>query len=450
LFEAGQTLTGTGVRLGMNAEGVLRPGGKVLFVPGLLPGEEAEVRVDTVQKRFAFGSIVHLVSESEDRVSPPCAYYGECGGCSCQHMRYEAQLEFKQGQVDDCLRRVGGLDAGVENAVGMDNPWRYRNKTRYQVGASGDVPVVGFFARGSRRLIPVDDCLISHPEASVAAGVFRNWMSRNCNGDDVRLFSGLTVQVSSRNDVSVTVECERGGFPRESELVEGLSAALPSLCHVGITLPGGDCEDQENPAFRSLFGAGPFQESLGGLEMTLSPGSFLQVNHEICGKLYHYVLEQATLGIGDTVADLYCGAGALSLMAARRCARVAGVELSGQAVRDARRNAEANGIQNASFHRGFAEEAFPRMVAEGFSPDTVLLDPPRKGAHPALLRGIADARPETVIYVSCHPPSQARDAAALCGMGYRVAAARPFDMFCQTAEVENVLTFKSTQEAGHA
>ncbi|NLE21035.1 MAG: class I SAM-dependent RNA methyltransferase, partial [Clostridiales bacterium] len=136
MFEAGQTLTGTGVRLGMNAEGVLRPGGKVLFVPGLLPGEEAEVRVDTVQKRFAFGSIVHLVSESEDRVSPPCAFYGECGGCSCQHMRYEAQLEFKQGQVDDCLRRVGGLDAGVENAVGMDNPWRYRNKTRYQVGAS--------------------------------------------------------------------------------------------------------------------------------------------------------------------------------------------------------------------------------------------------------------------------------------------------------------------------
>ena len=170
---------------------------------------------------------------------------------------------------------------------------------------------------------------------------------------------------------------------------------------------------------------------------------------------------QAALAAGD--AESLCveahglkgalrhiGAGALSLMAARRCARVAGIELSGQAVRDARRNAEANDVRNASFHQGFAEEAFPRMVAEGFSPDAVLLDPPRRGAHPALLRGIADARPKTVVYVSCHPPSQARDAAALCGMGYRVAAARPFDMFCQTAEVENVLTFKSTQEAGHA
>lgn len=450
MFERGQTLKGVAERLGMNAEGVMRQAGKVLFVPGLLPGEEAEVRVESSRSRYATGSLVHLLHASADRVSPPCAHYADCGGCSCQHMRYEAQLAFKRGQVSDVLRRVGGLDVRVEETIGAASPWRYRNKTRFQIDWTGGVPRIGFFARGSRRLAAVDDCLISHPDACRSAGVFQRWMRQDGQINTKLMPTSLTVQVSSLGHVSVLAACELGGLQGEESLVHALATGLPSLCYVGLARKVEGADGNESAAIRTLYDKEPFREEMDGLSLTLSPGSFLQVNHEICARLYHYALSQATLREADTVADLYCSAGALSLMAARLCARVEGVELSARATADARHNAEASGIRNAAFHQGFAEIVFPKMLAEGFAPDAVLLDPPRRGAHPDLLKAIAAARPRTVVYISCHPPSQARDAAILCSMGYRVSAAQPFDMFCQTAEVENVLTFNQTQEAGYA
>jgi tRNA/tmRNA/rRNA uracil-C5-methylase (TrmA/RlmC/RlmD family) len=203
LFERGQTLKGVAERLGMNAEGVMRQAGKVLFVPGLLPGEEAEVRVESSRNRYATGSLVHLLHASADRVSPPCAHYADCGGCSCQHMRYEAQLAFKRGQVSDVLRRVGGLDVRVEETIGAASPWRYRNKTRFQIDWTGGVPRIGFFARGSRRLAAVDDCLISHPDACRSAGVFQRWMRQDGQINTKLMPTSLTVQVSSLGHVSV-------------------------------------------------------------------------------------------------------------------------------------------------------------------------------------------------------------------------------------------------------
>ncbi len=432
--------------LGSQGEGICRGLGQVLFVPGALPGEMIRVRVQKVTKSIAYGKLLEVLEASPDRISPPCPHFGRCGGCSLQHLSYQAQLEAKGRHVQDCLQRIGKLSITVPPAIGMDHPWRYRNKTALPVQSLEGQPHAGYYAPRSHRLIPVAECLIAHPACDTATNTVISWMraqgvSAFQDEDRQGLVRHIITRVNTKDEVMVTLAINGQPLPHADLLISMLKSSLPGFHSLHITrqIAGDNVILGEDS--HKLFGAEPFYDEACGLRFELSPLSFFQVNSLISQRMYQDAIAMAELSARDTVIDLYSGAGAITLLAARHCHRAMGIEIVPQAVANARVNARLNGISNVSFLQGAAEELLPRMQAEGLHGDVIFLDPPRKGAHPDVLNAIVQAQPRRIIYISCHPASQARDAALLVEMGYQLVSCQPYDMFCQTAEVENLLCF---------
>ena len=445
------TLTCQVERFGVNGEGIIRYEGQVVFVPFALPGEKIILRVQKVTKTHAFGKLLEVLEPSLSRTAPPCPYYFRCGGCSVQHMSYETQLSFKRETVFDCLSRIGSVIQPVNPVIRMIDPWRYRNKTAMPVALTEDGPAAGYYAYRSHRLIPVESCLIAHPSSDTAAGCVTRWM-REYGIAPYEEMSGMGLvrhiitRNTGRNEVMVTLAINGKGIPHQDELVESLKESMLNISSLCLTSQ----EQRDNVIlgqdYRVVYGSRILVERISGLDFELSPLSFAQVNSEIRDKMYAWVLSEAGINKDVCLLDLYCGAGTISLLSAKQTGRVIGVELSSQSVIDAMENARRNGITNAEFYHGRAEDVLPGLIESGLCPDVVILDPPRKGTHSAVLSSIGQAAPRKIIYISCQPATQARDAAVLVGLGYRITASQPFDMFPQTAEIENVLTFERNNE----
>ena len=432
---------------GQDAQGVCRHEGMAVFVPGLLPGESARVRIVKPEKRYAFGRVEALLSESSDRAAPFCPIYKRCGGCSCQHMTYETSLRFKQDQVQQLLARVGGLDITVPPVIGMDKPFAYRNKGAYPVGEIHGRPVCGFFAPRSHDLIPLPEggCPIQRADSHAATQAALAWMRETgARAYDEATGKGLVRHVMTRATtdgglMAVLVVTGRD-IPRADRLIARMREAVPGLLSLCLSINARRTNVILGEEIHTLWGAPVVQDTLHGLRFAVSPLSFFQVNPEQTEKLYRLALECAQLTGEETVVDAYCGAGTISLMLARHAGRVVGIEIVAPAVQDAEENARRNGIANATFIAGATEEVLPRLVADGLRPDVIVLDPPRKGCEEAVLRAILAARPDRVVYVSCGAPTLARDAKILCEGGYRAEAVQCVDMFCWTGAVETVMS----------
>lgn len=432
--------------LGTQGEGICRGTGQVLFVPYALPGETVRVRVQKVAKSLAHGRLLEVLTPSSERVNPPCPYFARCGGCALQHLAYQEQLTHKARQIQDVLQRVGRMDLSVPQAVGLDNPWRYRNKTALPVQEIGGQPQAGYYAARSHRLVPVTACLIAHPACDTATQAAISWMreyevSAFTEEKNSGLIRHIITRVNARDEAMVTLAINGERIPHASELIEGLKRALPGFHSLHLTFQTTGDNVILGEISQKLYGEGSFVDWACDLAFELSPLSFFQVNHTVSQRMYEQALLWADLQPDDTAVDLYSGAGAITLLAAGRCKRAVGIEISPQAVDNARSNALRNRVANASFHQGEAESLLPRMLEAGLAADVVFLDPPRKGAHPDALRAIAKANPRRIVYISCHPASQARDGAMLHELGYQATQCQPFDMFCQTAQVENVICF---------
>lgn len=432
-------------RLGAELEGVCRWEGMAVFVPGLLPGETAPVRIVKVQPRFAFGRLAGAPeAPSPERRAPDCPAYPRCGGCAGRHMSYAATLAAKRQQVEDCFRRIGRIEIDVPPVLGMDDPSAYRNKTALPVGGEAGAPRLGFFAPRSHALIPIDRCPNAAPPANALCEAFLRWMkaARIAPYDEAAhagLVRHLVIRVNRRGQAIVTVVVNGGGLPHADELADEL---FP-LGAVSLVL-------NENRArtnvifgekFRVLRGQAELTDTLCGLTFELSPGAFFQVNPAQTEKLYRTAAEFAALTPEDAVCDVYCGAGTITLMMAKRCRAALGIEVVPEAIANARRNAARNGVANAEFRVGAAEETLPRLVAEGFSADVIVVDPPRKGLDPAVIAAMARAAPKRIVYVSCNVATMARDAALLRDAGYPLRRVQPVDMFCWTSGVETVGLF---------
>ena len=432
-------------KLGAEMEGVCRLDGMPVFVPGLLPGEEADVRIVKAEKRYAFGRMESPPAlPSADRRDPGCPAWPRCGGCSCRHMKYEATLEGKRQQVRDCFERIGGIRLDVPPVLGMECPFAYRNKTSLPCGGTAEAPVLGFYAPRSHAVIPAASCPNAMEPAGEIAEAFLAWMRKNRvepyrEESHTGLIRHLVIRVSREGKSMVTVAANGSRLPHP----EDLAGALKPLGTVSLW----QNENTERTnvilsgRFRLLDGQETLPDTLCGLRFELSPASFFQVNPVQTEKLYAAALDFAALQPEETVCDVYCGAGTITLAAASRCASAVGIEIVPAAVENAKRNAERNGIRNAEFHTGPAEELLPRMVREGLRCDAVLVDPPRKGLEPAVIRAIAEAGPSRVVYVSCNVATQARDAALFLEAGYRAEKVQPVDMFCWTSGIENVCRF---------
>ena len=431
--------------LGADMEGVCRADGMAVFVPGMLPGETAPVRIVKDSKRFAFGRLESKPTNPADiRREPDCPVYPRCGGCSCRHMTYEATLDAKRQQVQDCFQRIGNLDVTVPPVLGMEHPAEYRNKTALPVGGTADAPCVGFFAPRSHAIIPIDRCQNAMPPADDVSRAVLDWMKVNHvapyqEETHTGLVRHIVTRVNRQHQALVTLAVNGTSIPK----AEYLWQALRPLGVIGLVLN----ENREKTnvilgrTFRTLYGESTLKDVLCGLEFDLSPAAFFQVNPQQTELLYQTALNFAELQPGDRLCDVYCGAGTISLMMAKHCKEVLGIEIVPQAIDNAKQNAQRNGISNADFRCGAAEEVLPALVDEGLRPDVIVIDPPRKGVEPAVIDAIAKAAPRTVVYVSCNVATQARDAALLCERGYRLEKVQPVDMFCWTSGVECVARF---------
>ena len=429
--------------------GVARIDGQVVFVHRALRGEDCDVLILKVLKNTAFGKAVRVYAPSPHRVEPDCPYYGRCGGCDFRHMDREEELEAKRQRVQDALRRIGGSDVTVEGIL-SGAPLHYRNKSQYPVSADGQV---GFYKARSHQVVPVDCCRIQKPQADAAAEALRRYI-RECGVPcyDERTRRGLVrhlyVRTNSAGQSLVCVLVNGKKLPREDTLVSFMRQALPDAVGVVLgvnTQPTGAVLGSE---YRTLWGADVLEDTLCGLSFRLSVPSFYQVNHDMAEVLYDTAVDFAGLTGHETVLDLYCGAGTITQVMARRAARVIGAEIVPEAIESAKANAARMGEAVAAKSRFFcadAGQAATQLATEGLHPDIVMLDPPRKGCDEATLSAVVRMAPRRVVYVSCNPATAARDAAWLEKNGYHTEKVQPVDLFPRTKHCECVLLMSKVQ-----
>lgn len=438
------------IDMGFDGGGIAKPDGFTLFVKGGVTGDRALLRVLKVNKRFGYAKIERLLEPSPQRETPVCPSFGRCGGCQLQHVGYQAQLELKQKLVADNLYKISGFladDYQMDDILGADEAYGYRNKAQFPVGSVDGRLAMGFYAPHSHTLIPLEQCAIQHPQmVSAAQDTLDAMRDFALPPYEEKTHSGLIRQIFVRYGggaqplLICIVANSREKIPHADEIAgrlmaRGDVAGVVQNCNTsrGNTLLG----EQDIP----LAGEKTLEMRACGLSFLVSPHSFFQVNTAQMERLYAQAAAFAGLDGTQTVYDLYCGVGTISLVLAQRAKRVIGVEAVSDAVENARQNAIRNGIENVAFHCGDCPQVVRQLAADGTRPDVVVIDPPRKGCEEALLELIAEMPPERVVYVSCNSATLARDAAYLQSRGFVLDRCRPVDMFPQTGHVETVALF---------
>ena len=421
--------------------GIARVNGAVVFVPHAVRGEEIDLRITKVMKTSCAGEIVKIHNPSPERMEPECPYAGKCGGCAYRHLTYPEELWAKRQRVQDALTSIGGLELTVEEILGAKNPEHYRNKSQYPVGADGSI---GFFQARTHKVVPIRRCLIQTEAADRTAQAVGEWMRRyKISAYDETTGKGLVrhvcVRVNRKGESLCCVVVNGNKVPREPELAAYVTAAVPHT--VGVLLNSNTRRGNVvlGDKYRTLFGRNYLMDTLCGLEFKLSMPSFYQVNRDQAEVLYGKALEFAGLTGNETVLDLYCGIGTITLCLAKAAKRVIGAEIVPPAIRDAKENALRNHVENAEFFCGDAADIAAKLESDGLRPDVVTVDPPRKGLAPEVIASVAAMGPEKVVYVSCDPATLGRDVKIFREFGYEAKRAAAVDMFPGTAHVETVV-----------
>ncbi|MBT2584106.1 23S rRNA (uracil(1939)-C(5))-methyltransferase RlmD [Planococcus sp. ISL-109] len=425
--------------------GVAKVDGYPLFIKEALPGETVTVHVLKTLKSYGFAKLISIEEKSADRIDAPCPVFEICGGCQLQHLSYEGQLKYKEKVVRDAMARLGKLpDVPVHPVKGMDNPWRYRNKSQIPFGQEDGRVVAGFYQPRSHRIADTDICLIQTPEADLLmASLKRNLQDMGIEPYEEKTHRGMLRHVVVRKarvtgELMVVLVTKKKKFPQAERAVELIRTALPEVTSIMQNVN----PEKTNVIFGdetvNLWGKDIIEDQIGDVRFEISARSFYQVNPEQTEVLYGQALDYAGLTGSETVIDAYCGIGTISLFLAQRAKFVMGVEIVPQAIEDAQRNATLNGFTNTLFEAGPAEQVIPRWYKEGKVADVLVVDPPRKGCDEALLQTMLEQRPERIVYVSCNPATLARDLRILEDGGYRTQEVQPVDMFPQTTHVECV------------
>lgn len=427
-------------------EGVGKVEGFPLFIKDTVVGDEAEIKVTKVKKTYGYGRMTRLISPSEYRVEPACPVARQCGGCQLQAMAYEKQLELKREKVKNNLVRIGGLaDVDVEPVIGMEDPFRYRNKTQVPFGRNKEGRIVaGFYAGRTHTIIDQEDCLLAQPICSVILRIMKQFMEEfGIEPYEEQTHTGLVRHVLIRNgyytgQIMVSVIINGTKLPHSEELIRRL-CGIEGMTSISLNVNRERTNVIMGREMVWLYGTPYIEDMIGDIRFQISPLSFFQVNPLQTKKLYDTALSFAGLNGKETVWDLYCGIGTISLFLARHAKMVYGVEVVEPAIEDARRNARENGIENAQFFVGKAEEVLPEKYrTQQVRADVIVVDPPRKGCDAALLETIVSMQPERVVYVSCDSATLARDLKYLTGEGYAVKRVQPVEMFAMGGHVETV------------
>ncbi len=432
-------------------EGIGKIDGYVVFVKDALPGEVVKVILTKLKKNYGYGRLAEIIIPSPSRVVPKCQAAKQCGGCQLQHLSYEKQLEFKEDKIRGCLTKIGKLDMDtieMEPILSMENPFYYRNKAQYPVGKdrNGNI-IAGFYAGRTHHIIDTPHCCIQTPVSSQVLEIVKNFMEQyNITVYDEETQTGLVRHILTRvgfvtEEVMVCLIINGTKLPYQDKLVEHLRT-IQHMTSISLNFNREHTNVILGTEGKTIWGQDTITDYIGGVKYQISPFSFYQVNPVQTKKLYETALSYADLKGDEIVWDLYCGIGTISLFLAQKAKQVYGVEIVPQAIEDAKRNAELNGITNAEFFVGAAEQVLPEKYQESkekMAADVIVVDPPRKGCEQTLLDTIVQMAPKRVIYVSCDPATLARDLRYLAERGYEVKKVRGCDMFGESVHVETVV-----------
>ena len=457
--------------MGVDGEGIGKYEGMTFFVKDAVIGDTIRAGITKLKKNYGYARVQEILEPSPYRVQPECPLYARCGGCQIQAMDYRQQLCYKQKKVRGNLIRIGGfapelIDSVMEEIVGMEQPYRYRNKAQFPIGADRDgMPVAGFYAARTHSIIPVEDCKLGVTQNEQILGAVLSYMRENgVRPYDETTGKGLVRHVLIRygftsKELMVCLVINGETLPQEKKLVDAL-CKIEGMTSISVNINRKNTNVILGEETRTVWGSDYITDQIHlrdcdhdfaltdtAIAYHISPQSFYQVNPVQTEKLYSLALSYAGLTGRETVWDLYCGIGTISLFLAQKAGKVYGVEIVPQAIEDARSNAALNGITNASFFVGKAEEVLPEFYekesrkpdADMLHPDVIVVDPPRKGCDEKCLETMLRMKPERIVYVSCDPATLARDLKILCGGGYELRKVRPVDQFGHTTHVETVV-----------
>ena len=434
--------------------GVARVDGLAVFVTGAVCGERVKIRIAHLGHSAAYGDILEVLQPSPHRRKPECPYFSDCGGCTFWHMDYEEELRAKAGRVTDALNRIGGLDLSPVPITASPAVTGYRNKAQYPVGLVKGKAEAGFFRLRTHQVVPIRQCRIQGTQADAARETVVQWMQKNgVSVYDEKTGKGLVRHIYVRTamatgQVLVCLVINGDGIPAQQQLVENLLKHVNNLNTVCLSIHKKPGNAVLGDKFMNLYGPGYIEDVLCGLRFRLSPRSFYQVNRDGAELLYGKALEFAGLTGSETVLDLYCGTGTITLALSKQAGRVIGVEIVEQAIRDAKENAERNHVENAEFICADASNAAKKFAEDGIRPDVIVVDPPRKGLDEAVIEAMVTMAPEKIVYVSCDPATLARDVKRLGEQGYTLTKAEALDMFPRCAHVESVVQLQRLRPTG--
>jgi 23S rRNA (uracil1939-C5)-methyltransferase len=404
-------------------EGVARINGKATFIPFTIPGETVSIKIIEEKKNYQRAHLEKVIIPSPDRIDPPCRHYFKCGGCSYQHVSYERQLVLKRQIVEETIKRIGGLEVKVNPVIGMEDPWRYRNKVEWHNGIESGEPVLGYYINNSHELIDIEDCLLISEEMKDCSRYIKQYLKQlplpaaceiivrqSAGGDLMFIFNGKGTSAIDFSPMATDYE----------------EASIYSI---------------DQGVARLHNGKPRITEKLGEIDFEISPLAFFQVNHIQTERMLEIVRDFARFRRSDIVLDAYCGTGSIALSIAKDVNRIVGVESFKAAIKDAKRNAFNNQITNCRFIKGNCEDIIPELE-EKFN--IVILDPPRNGCKAEVLQAVIKKSPRSIIYVSCNPSTLARDLAIFKNTSYIVEKVQPVDMFPWTSHTESVCLLERT------
>lgn len=439
-----QNVRGKCVDLSFEGKGVVKLSYGTVFVDGLFPGEEAEIEIQYKKAGSYFGKVHRLISKSPDRIQPLCGVCTACGGCQFQQYAYHAQLIYKTNKVKDALKRHLGRELKVNNTLGMENPYEYRNKIQVPVGKDPHNHIVtGFYRSGTHKIIPIEKCYIENPKASKIIASFKRLLKDfryDPYSEDTGygLFRHILIRTSYHyEDVMVTLVTTQDEFKGKNNFVRELVKSCPEIKCIVQNINHRDTNVILGEKERILYGSGHIKDSILGVDFLISSKSFFQVNPVQVEILYQKAIDFAKISKNDKVFDAYCGIGTISLIAAKQAQNVIGVEIVKEAIVDAKKNAKLNKINNVEFICEDASTALSRLVQEGVQFDCVFVDPPRKGLDAKFVDTLLKLKPKKLIYISCEPETLSRDL-ALLESSYKITEIQPVDMFPMTFHVETI------------
>ena len=435
-----EDLSSEGLGVGHTEEGI------ALFVKDTVIGDLVEAKVMKMKKNYGFARLVNILKPSADRIAPPCPVARQCGGCQIQAMSYEAQLKIKENKVRNNLQRIGKFaNPPMESIIGMKEPFRYRNKAQFPIGKDREGKLsAGFYAGRTHTIISCEDCLLgAEVNAQILKIVLSHMERLGISTYNEETGKGLVRHVMTRvgfatGQIMVCIVINGTKLPGADQLVKKLTD-IPGMTSITLNVNQEKTNVIMGRRLISLWGQDYIEDTIGNVRFRISPLSFYQVNPVQTEKLYGKALEYAGLTGEETVWDLYCGIGTISLFLAQKAKQVYGVEIVPEAIRDAKQNAQLNGFSNAEFYVGKAEEVLPEKYKnEGIFADVIVIDPPRKGCEESVLDTMVQMAPERIVYVSCDSATLARDLKYLCERGYGLKKVCPVDMFGNSVHVETV------------